>query len=167
MEFPDGLLKLCVVYSHVSREISDVLRVPIIKDRLKNPSESSNYRPIATATASSKILEKVILSRLINYLDTSDCQWGFKKEHSTEMCVYALKEVINYYRKLQSPVFVCFLDLNSAFDRVSYRRPIRNLIDRRVPLYLVQTLKHWYESQLLYVGWGSCRSLPFGMGNGL
>ena len=73
----------------------------------------------------------------------------------------------NYYRKLNSPVFVCFLDLKSAFDKVSYRRLFGNLIDRRVSLYLVQVLKHWYESQLLYVDWGSYRSSPFGMGNGI
>ena len=83
------------------------------------------------------------------------------------MCVYALKKVLNYYRKLNSPAFVCFLELVSAFDRVSYKRLFRNLFDRRVPLYLVHILKHWYESQLLYVGWGSYRSSSLGMGNGI
>ena len=83
------------------------------------------------------------------------------------MCVYALKEVINYYRKLNSPVFVCFLDLKSAFDRVSYKRRFTKLLDRRAPRYLVRLLNFWYETQILYVGWGSCRSSPFGMGNGI
>ena len=83
------------------------------------------------------------------------------------MCVYALKEVINYYRKLSSPVFVCFLDLKSAFDRVSYSRLFRKLLYRRVPLYLVRILRNWYESQILYVAWGSSRSSPFTMGNGI
>ena len=81
------------------------------------------------------------------------------------MCVYALKKVINYYRKLNSPVFVCFLDLKSAFDRVSYKRLFTKLLDRRVPRYLVRLLNFWYETQILYVGWGSCRSSPLGMGN--
>ena len=171
---PNFIINFLVVYfnsvlnhSHVCKDISNVLLVPIIKDRLKNPSDSSNYRPIAIATASSKILEKIILSRLGEFLETSDSQWGFKKEHSTEMCVYALKEVINYYRKLSSPVFVCFLDLKSAFDRVSYRRLFRKLLYRRVPLYLVRILRNWYESQILYVAWGSSRSSPFTMGNGI
>ena len=83
------------------------------------------------------------------------------------MCIYALKEVINYYRKLDSTIFVCFLDLKRAFGRVSYRRLIRDLIDCRVSLYLLQILKYWHESQLLYVGWGSCRSSLYGMGNGI
>ena len=68
---PNCLLNFLAVYlntmrchSYVSCDISDVQFVPMIKDRLKNPSESSNYRPIAIATATSKNLEKIILSRL-------------------------------------------------------------------------------------------------------
>ena len=41
-------------HSHVSRDISDVLLVPIIKDRVKSPWENSHYRLIVIATDFSK-----------------------------------------------------------------------------------------------------------------
>ena len=54
--------------------------------------------------------------RLNTFLYSSFYQYGFKKYHSTEICVFSLKEVINYYRKLNTPVFTCFIDIKSAFD---------------------------------------------------
>ena len=51
--------------SHVSRDISDVLLVPIIKDRVKSPWENSHYRLIVIATDFPKNLEKIIVSRLV------------------------------------------------------------------------------------------------------
>ena len=83
------------------------------------------------------------------------------------MCVYALKEIIDYYQQLNTPVFVCFLDLKSAFDRVSYNELFCKLLERNVPLYLVKLLNMWYTSQNLFVGWGKCCSRGFKMTNGI
>ena len=30
-------------------------------------------------------------------LDTSDNQFGFKKQHSTDLCIFTVKSVIKYY----------------------------------------------------------------------
>ena len=39
------------------------------------------------------------------YLDTHDNQVGFKKQHSTDMCIFTLKSVIKYYTRQSTPVF--------------------------------------------------------------
>ena len=44
------------------------------------------------------------------YLSTTDNQFGFKKGHSTDHCIDVLKNVIQYYRSYNSPVYTCFLD---------------------------------------------------------
>ena len=141
--------------------------VPLLKSKLKDPSNSANYRPIAIATAASKIFESLMLNRLLNFLQTSDNQFGFKPKHSTEMCVLALKEVVNYYRCLNTPVYLCFIDIKSAFDRVSYWELFNKLIDRGAPLQLVLMLKFWYTSQALFAGWGNVHSEAFNMRNGI
>ena len=56
----------------------------------------------------SKILEKVIYSRIKPYLSTSCNQFGFKPNVGTELRVFTLKEYLNYYHKLGSQMFVCF-----------------------------------------------------------
>ena len=61
----------------------DVLVVSLLKSNLKDPPDSNNYRPIAIATAASKLFELLILGWLSDSLYTSDNQFGFKSSHST------------------------------------------------------------------------------------
>ena len=74
------------------------------------------------------------------YLDTHDNQFGFKKQHSTDMCIFTLKNVIKYYTRQNTPVFSCFLDASKAFDRVNHWKLFRKLIIRKVPLMIVRML---------------------------
>ena len=111
-----------LAHQYVPLIISEVMLSPLIKSSLKDPCSSSSYRPIALSTAASKIIEHIILNRIETYLNSSDHQFGFKKEHGTDICIFALKDTINYYRKLNTPVFLCFVDIKSAFDRVSYNK---------------------------------------------
>ena len=52
---------------------------------------------------------------------TNPNQFGFKRKHGTDQCIYVLKEIIDLYRKLNGSVFVCFLDASKAFDRVNHK----------------------------------------------
>ena len=154
-------------HSFLPASIMNVLIVPLLKSKLKNPCDSANYRPIAIATAASKIFEKLLLNRISDFLYTTNNQFGFKPNHSTEMCVFALKEVINYYRCLNTPIYLVFIDIKSAFDRISYWELFLKLIDRDIPLQIVLMLKFWFTNQALLVNWGSSLSEPFTMGNGI
>ena len=72
--------------------------VPIVKNKCGNLSNSNNYRPIAIATITSKVLEPLILLKCEEFPYTSDNQFGFKSGHSTELCIYTLQEYIEYYK---------------------------------------------------------------------
>ena len=95
--------------------------VPIVKNKCGNISESNNYRPITLATIISKLFESVLLVKCEDYLSTCSNQFGFKKGHSTDLCIYALKEYIEYYKNRNTSVFVTILDASIAFDRVNFR----------------------------------------------
>ena len=45
------------------------------------------------------------------HLVTSDNQFGFKREHRTDLCIYTVKSVIKYYNMHNSPVHTCSLTL--------------------------------------------------------
>ena len=62
----------------------ETIIVPIIKNKCVNLTYSNKYRPIA--------LESAILLKCEMFLDTCPYQFGFKKGHSTGMCIYLLKE---------------------------------------------------------------------------
>ncbi len=54
-----------------------------------------NYRPIALASILSKVLEKILLDRLNVFINSTYNQFGFKAKHGTDLCIYALKEIVN------------------------------------------------------------------------
>ena len=91
--------------------------VPILKNRQGDTSDKNNYRPIAIVTALSKIFELCIMNLIELHLLTQENQFGFKKKHSTDLCIFTVKSTIKYYNMYNSPVYSCFLDASKAYDR--------------------------------------------------
>ena len=118
--------------------------VPIVNNKCGNLSESINYRPIALATIISKVFESVLLLKCEEYLFTSSNQFGYKKGHSTDLCMNALKEFIEHYKKRSTSVFVTMFDASKAFDRVKFWLLFDKLITRSVLLLIVRILSVWY-----------------------
>ena len=134
-----------------------------------------NYRPIALTSVILKVFELVILERCRSILDTSPHQFGFKAKHGTELSIFALKQVIEYYITNSSNVYMCYVDLSKAFDRIEHvilfrklrERKIPLLIVRKIPLLIVRLLENWYKTQKFYIQWGSLISAPFNVTNGV
>ena len=55
------------------------------------------------------LFESVILLKCEMFLDTCPNQFGLKKGHSTDMCIYILKEMIEYFKSRSTSLFVTFL----------------------------------------------------------
>ena len=85
-----------------------VVLIPIIKDNKAKISSIDNYRPVAIASVVSKVVERILLDRLSEYLDTMGNQFGFKPKLGTDMCIYSLKEIIGSYSKLNGCVSHAF-----------------------------------------------------------
>ena len=113
------MLAVCLtwllVHGVLPESMISVILVPVIKDKTGKINSKDNYRPIALASVLSKVLEYIILDRIEMYLVTQDNQYGFKRTHGTDLCIYALKEIIHVmrYRNLNSTVFLCFLDASN------------------------------------------------------
>ncbi len=97
--------------------------IPVYK--AGNRCDINNYRPVSILSAFSKIYEKIIANRLINYLEKNNLliknQHGFRASHSTESAV--LHFVNNVYKYLEEKyyVFGVFLDLSKAFDSLNHK----------------------------------------------
>ena len=114
--------------------------VPLVKNKCGNLADKNNYRPIAISSIASKVFEHVILCRLEEYLWTNDNQFGFKPSHSTDLCVYALTEFIEYFKSRSTSIYLAFLDASKAFDKISHWTLLKKCFDRDVPIYLVKNI---------------------------
>ena len=145
----------------------DTTLIPIVKDKKGVLNSADNYRPIAMTCIISKVFEMLILTRYKDLLCTTPNQFGFKSKHGTEMCIFVLKEIFDFYVSNNSPTYMCFLDLSKAFDCVDHRMLFEKLLRRNVPILIIRILQYWYASQVFYVRWGKSLSCPFNVSNGV
>lgn len=165
------LLAICftgfLVHGILPDSILSVILMPIIKDKTGKINSMDNYRPIALASILSKVIERTLLNKLEQFVLTSDNQFGFKPKHGTDMCIFALKEILDLYNRHNSTIFMCFIDASKAFDRVNHEKLFYKLHSRGVPKCLVRILAFWYAHQSMYVKWGNFVSAPFNVCNGV
>ena len=165
------LLSMCItsffIHGFLPDSMLSVLIIPVIKDKAGNINSKDNYRPIALASIISKIVEMIMFDRMETHLLTQPNQFGFKKKHGTDQCIFALKELINKYKSKNSCVYTCFLDASKAFDRVCHSKLFKKLSERGIPGYLIRILIFWYTNQSMQVRWGSKFSEKFSVTNGV
>ena len=96
--------------------------IPIHKKNSK--LEVSNYRPISLLSNIDKIFEKLMHSRLIEFLEEKQIlyyrQLGFRKGSSTNHTILTLLESIQKALDDGQFAYGIFIDLEKAFDTVSH-----------------------------------------------
>ena len=78
------------------------------------------------------------------YLNISALQLGFVKEGVCDKILNTISNVVNYFLKKSSDVFIVTLDASSAFDRVNIYDLMTKLIKRNVLFDVIRILLSWY-----------------------
>ena len=104
------------------RDLKIAMVSPLYK--AKDPMIFPNYSPISLLSSLSKILEKLMSNRLLNFLNNWDIlnkyQFGVRNNHSTYMALAILLENFhNAQDKGECPIGT-FLDFQKAFDTVNH-----------------------------------------------
>ena len=132
-----------ITHGHMHNSIMKTIIVPLIKNKTGDINDKYNYRLIALVTAASKIFELAMLDLIEHNIETSCNQFGFKRKHATDACIYSLNLFTEYYRHKNSPVLSCYLDASRAFDRVNYWSLFSKLVKHGVPVLIVRLLSYW------------------------
>ena len=140
---------------------------PLIKDNRKSKQDSENYRSLTIGTCISKIFDTILMSKNSDMFGTSDNQFGFKENLSTNMCSFAVNETISYYTKNDSQVFALFLDASKAFDRLNYVKLFNKLYDKKMCPLTIRLYLNMYMDQKIIVKWNGKLSNPFSVTNGV
>ena len=72
-----------LVHGYVPKSMLKSVIVPIIKHKNKRISDKDNYRHICISNVFTKVAEKVLYSRMEDYLQSTNNQFGFKQTHGT------------------------------------------------------------------------------------
>jgi len=89
---------------------------------------------------------------------TNSNQFGFKKSSSCGHAIYSVRKVVEHYVASGSTVNICLLDLSKAFDKIDHSALYLRLMDRSVPVQILNLLLNWFSSCLSCVKWGSVMS---------
>jgi len=116
------IFNLCFSLGQYPTKFKKSLIIPLFKSGSK--LEVSNYRPISLTLSLSKLLEKVIKSRLVHFLMEnkiiSPQQYGFFPGRSTEQALFNVVDCVLSEKDKGKYVFGCFLDIKKAFDSVDH-----------------------------------------------
>ena len=130
VSFPLSILYRSLIDLHT---VPEEWRLSIITPKFKkgSPSEVSNYRPIALTCTACKILESLISSALLDFLQQhhliSTLQHGFLKKHSTTTNLLSCLNDWTLSMHSHFSTVVAYIDFQRAFDVISHKKLIYKL----------------------------------------
>ena len=133
---------------------------PIFKAGENNKYE--NYRPISVLSCFSKLLEKLMYKRLIDFIDKNQIlskhQYGFRKNRSTELAIIELVDKIAKGIDQGKYTLGIFLDLSKAFDTINHKILIKKLEHYGIRGICLKWFKNYLEGRKQAVKYNTIKS---------
>jgi len=128
----------------------------IYKDGDKDPQDIKSYRSIYLLNIQEKIIEKVIHTRLNNYLEEQEKshpkQYSYKKRRS-------IVDTISHNKiKTKETTYVLglFVDFSSTFDRISWTRLFSLLRDLQISPDIYNLLRSYFQDREVLIRTPEC-----------
>jgi hypothetical protein len=113
--------------------------IPLFKKGSKtNPD---NYRGITLLNTTLKLFTKVILRKLLQYMQPREEQQDFRKNRSTTDAIFIVRQIAEKSIQFNHTAFFCFVDLTKAFDRLKLADVTECFREREVPEQIVNVIK--------------------------
>ena len=111
--------------------------------------ECSNYCTIALISHASKVMLKILQTRLQQYVNQElpDVQAGFRKGRGTRDQIANIHWIIKKAREFQKNFCFCFIDDAKAFDCVDHNTLWRILKETGISDHLTCLLRNLYAGQ--------------------
>ena len=95
--------------------------IPLKKD---DATDTADYKPTAVGEPFSRLYASILLQRLPQITEQHDLRFptqaGHRPERSTTYQAFVLQHVVDKHRCLKTPLYLCFVDLKSAYGRVQW-----------------------------------------------
>ena len=134
--------------------------VPIYKSG--ETSVFSNYRPVSVLPVFSKVLERLMYNRLLNFLNSFnviyDYQFGFREKYATHMALITLVDKISTALDQGKTVVGIFLDFSKAFDTVDHKILLLKLEHYGIRGIALQWFTSYLYNRKQYVSYNGAKS---------
>ena len=137
--------------------------VPIFKGK-GDVMDCGAYRGIKLLEHAMKIVERVLEKRIRILVKVDDMQFGFMPGKGTIDALFIVRRMQEEYREKNKKLYMCFVDLEKAFDRVPRRVMEWALRKKGLPEALVIAVMSLYEGSRTKVRVGSGLSEEFDVG---
>ena len=155
---------LCTALEYIAQPLSYIcnlsLKEDIFPEELKianviplfkkdNAMVFNNYRPVSLLCTRSKVFERIMYNRLIDFLNENkilfEYQFGFRKNNSTQLALtFLMDKLINSIENGDHVIGV-YLDFSKAFDTVDH-----NILLNKLNHYGIRgAALNWFQSYLL------------------
>lgn len=132
-------------------------RLVLLRKEAKPIEKASSYRPICLINEMSKMLERVIASRIKRQLkdvgpDLYKHQYGFRQGSSTTDAIINAKSVITNALERDKSVIGISLDITNAFNTIRWHDIIKATRKRKFPIYLSNIIDNYLSNRtIMYI----------------
>lgn len=111
--------------------MSSTLAVPSCQVQTK--CKPTKYRGINLIDATLKLTTNVITNKFNALVVLAEEQQGFRSGSSCNDAVFVLRQAVENFVVYNKPAYLCFIDLQKAFDRIRLKDVIDILYNRGIP----------------------------------
>ena len=112
-------------------------------------SNCNNYRGISLLSHAGKVFLKIVANRLSDYCEARgilpDEQCGFRPERSTVDMLFVVRRLQELARRRIIPLYMCFVDLQKAYDSADRELLWKVLARAGVPEEMIAVIRQFHD----------------------
>lgn len=148
--------------------LSTSIIIPLAKSTRKSLKDPNNYRGISLIPILTKLMEQIILIKHPELTEHGPSQFGFTSRSSTTHAETVIYDTIRHYNNQGSPVYICSLDAEKAFDCCNWLKLFQKLNSESIlPKTVIRTLIQLYMNGDATVRYQNHKSAPFKLSQGV
>eukprot|EP00903_Cladosiphon_okamuranus_P015101 g13968.t1 len=111
-------------------------------------SNCNNYRGISLLSHVGKVLAKIITNRLSSFCEANNIlpeeQCGFRPGRSTVCMLFVVRRLQELARRKRTPLYLCFIDLQKAYDSVDRELLWKVLARAGIPEKMINVIRQFH-----------------------
>lgn len=117
----------------------------VLIPKCTNPTQPNHFRPITMTPVITRLLHKVLATRLSSIVTLPTFQKGFEKEEGCASNLLILKHLIKGTKSVPHTLAVVFIDFMKAFDSVSHDSILRACQRMGLTTPFVSSIQNFYQ----------------------